>query len=258
MGKYTNELSSTKTIGIWKVPEGDKMVSRKLGAGEDENPKYEKKYRKTILKGLKKKRTFIDVGANVGIWSLPMSSQFENVISFEPDVRNMQCLKENTSSKKNIQYRTEGVGIEKGLSIIKQSVKNCGNSFVLPADALTFDGEPEAGKEMTVTIEHKHKGKQGHNKSTEATVIEIVSIDSLNLDDVDLIKIDTQGSEFPILKGATETIKKCKPWLCFELGTKHTVESNGYTDADMFKYLNKLGYMIVLKSRTDCIMKPKK
>ena len=253
MGKYTNKLSSIKTIGIWKVPDGDKMVTRKLGAGQDENPKYEKKYRKTILKGLKSKRTFIDVGANVGMWSLPMSSEFESVISFEPDVRNMQCLKENTSSKKNIKYRTEGVGIEKGLSIIKQSVKNCGNSFVLPADELKFDGEPEAGKEMTVTIE---KGLS--KKETEAKVIEIVSIDSLNLDDVDLIKIDTQGSEFPILKGAIETIKRCKPWLCFELGTKHTVESNGYTDADMFKYLNKLGYMIVLKSRTDCIMKPKK
>lgn len=257
MGKYTNELSKTKMIGIWKVPDGDQMVTRKLGDGREENPKYEKKYRKTILKGLKSKKTFIDVGANVGMWSLPMSSEFENVISFEPDVRNMECLRENTSRKTNIEYRTEGVGINKSLSIIKQSVKNCGNSFVLPADELVFDGEPELGKEMTVTIA-SNRNKKGSNKSTEATVIEVVSIDSLELSDVDLIKIDTQGSEFPILKGATKTIKKCQPWLCFELGTKHTIEANGYTDDDMLKYLYKLDYVIELKSRTDCIMRPKR
>lgn len=257
MGKYTNELSNYKNIGIWKVPEGDQMVTRKLGDGRDQNPKYEKKYRKTILKGLKSKKTFIDVGANVGMWSLPMSSEFEKVISFEPDARNMECLRENTSKKTNIEYRTEGVGISVDLTIIKQSVKNCGNSFVLPADELVFDGEPELGKEMTVTIA-SNRNKQGVDKSTEAMVIKVVSIDSLNLDRVDLIKIDTQGSEFPILKGATETIKKCQPWLCFELGTKHTVEANGYTDDDMLKYLYKLDYVIELKSRTDCIMRPKK
>ena len=257
MGKYINKLSKTKTIGIWNVPDGDKMVTRKLGNGKNENPKYEKILRKAILKSLKNKRTFIDCGANVGIWTLPMSSEFKNVISFEPDVRNMECLKENTKSKENIQYRVEGVGISKSLSIIKQSVKNCGNSFVLPADELVFDGEPELGKEMTVTIA-SNRNKQGNNKSTEATVIEVVSIDSLELSDVDLIKIDTQGSEFPIIKGAIKTIKRCQPWLCFELGRKHTIENNGYVDADIIEYLQKLGYIIEVRTNTDCIMRPEK
>ena len=258
MGKYINTLSELKKVGRWWVPDGDKMLTRKLGETNLEDVKYEKTLRTKILRGIKNKRTFIDCGANVGIWALPMSSEFEHILAFEPDARNMQCLKKNTLSKDNIEYRTEGVGISNSLSIIKQSVKNCGNSFVLPPAELIFDSEPESGKEMTVTIKAAYRLKAGQDKSTLATVIKVISIDSLNLDDVDLIKIDTQGSEFPILKGAIETIKKCQPWLCFELGTKHTVENNGYVDADMIEYLQELGYIIEVRTNTDCIMRPSK
>ena len=45
---------------------------------------------------------------------------------------------------------------------------------------------------------------------------ETVTIDSLNLTDVDLIKMDTEGSEFLVIYGARETIKKYHPVIMFE------------------------------------------
>ena len=47
-------------------------------------------------------------------------------------------------------------------------------------------------------------------------VIETTTIDNMNLDKCDLIKIDTEGAEPLVLMGAQETIKKFKPVIIFE------------------------------------------
>ena len=35
---------------------------------------------------------------------------------------------------------------------------------------------------------------------------------------IDFIKIDVEGAELGVLKGSTETIKRCKPFIVFEFG----------------------------------------
>ena len=250
MGKFINAKTELKKVGRWWVPDGDKMLTRKLGETNLEDVKYEKILRTTVSRGIKNKRTFIDVGANAGIWTLPMSKQFEKVISFEPDVRNMECLKLNTEGCNNITYQTEGLGEKDCISVLKQSVKNCGNSFVIPTNQLEFVDEPKNGE---CKIIWKREGAP--DKVVEATALQIRSIDSYNYDNVDLIKIDTQGHELPIIKGALKTIKRCQPWLCFELGDKKH-GAMGYTDKEMIKFISKQGYTIERKTNTDCIMRP--
>ena len=39
--------------------------------------------------------------------------------------------------------------------------------------------------------------------------IPMITVDSLGLDDVDMIKIDVEGYEMEVLKGADEDIRKC-------------------------------------------------
>jgi FkbM family methyltransferase len=163
----------------------------------------------------------------------------------------MECLKLNTKGHDNITYQNEGLGAEDCLSVLKQSVKNCGNSYVIPTKNLEFIEEPKNGE--CVKIIWKREGAP--DKIVEATTIQIRSIDSYNFDNIDLIKIDTQGHELPIIKGAIKTIKRCKPWLCFELGDKkHGVL--GYTDKEMIKFVSKQGYKIEIRTNTDCIMRP--
>ena len=43
--------------------------------------------------------------------------------------------------------------------------------------------------------------------------VPVVTIDSLSLTQLRLLKIDIDGSELDVLKGATETIKRCEPAL---------------------------------------------
>jgi FkbM family methyltransferase len=68
----------------------------------------------------------------------------------------------------------------------------------------------------------------------------IVTIDSLNLGDFDLIKIDTQGSELDILEGAQNTIKNTKG-IILEVSLINYNE-NGPLIKDVLKYMEKIGY----------------
>ena len=69
----------------WLVPDDDTRVSGLLENDLSmDHPSYEDKYRSLVIESLPNKRTFVDVGANVGIWSLPMRLHFEKVISYEP------------------------------------------------------------------------------------------------------------------------------------------------------------------------------
>lgn len=41
---------------------------------------------------------------------------------------------------------------------------------------------------------------------------------------IDFIKIDVEGAEYGVLKGAAETVKRCKPYILFEHAQIHTAE----------------------------------
>lgn len=80
--------------------------------------------------------------------------------------------------------------------------------------------------------------------------IEEISVQCKRLDEVipldlkiDLIKIDTEGAELEVLKGAAELLKRHTPALLFEFG----LGSSEYYEAgpdDLFTYLESLHYRI--------------
>ncbi len=72
--------------------------------------------------------------------------------------------------------------------------------------------------------------------------IEIIQVQLNKLDNIiptdeniGFIKIDVEGAEYSVLKGAEATISRCKPYILFEFGIG---ASNYYdtTPSDMFKY----------------------
>jgi len=63
------------------------------------------------------------------------------------------------------------------------------------------------------------------------------SLDSFNLENVGLIKIDTQGYEIPVLLGAKQTIMRCKPRLIIEIHSPYEKQKEKAT-----QILKELGY----------------
>lgn len=172
----------------WFVPEDDKKISFVLDNDIDKtNPSYEGKYRNQILEHLPNKRTFIDVGANVGIWSFPFIGKFKHIVGYEPSKQNIECLKANVGTA--IDIRTSAVADFEGTADFHQAGKNCGDG------KLCREG-------VVVSVSY---------------TVPVVKLDNENLSDVDLIKIDVQGWEFDVLKGAQNIISSQRPWVIFEV-----------------------------------------
>jgi len=91
-------------------------------------------------------------------------------------------------------------------------------------------------------LKRRKYDRKEHDKSIE---IDVRKLDDLVPKDfqVDLIKIDVEGGELGVLKGAIGLLKKWHPVLIFEHG-KGGADQYGYGPTEMFKFLANLNYRI--------------
>jgi len=129
-----------------------------------------------------RKRIAVDCGAHVGGWSKELANHFDKVISYEASSDNYECLLKNTEGL-NVDARNLGVGEKAGMGSLHPPV-NPGNSGA----AWVVDGDD----------------------------FEVITLDSQNLENVDFIKIDVEGFEPQVLRGAEETIKRDRPVVLIE------------------------------------------
>jgi FkbM family methyltransferase len=138
----------------------------------------------------------LDIGANKGEWTeyfLERNSSV-NAILYDPSVQAYNYLKEKFKNTKNVQ-------------IIKKAVSDS------PGNA-TFYEEPDLGETSSLVGSFS-------NKQSKTTVVEVSTIDleleRQNIQKVDYLKIDAEGYDFHVLKGATESLSKRKiTYLQFE------------------------------------------
>lgn len=151
----------------------------------------------------KRRRTAIQAGGNVGLWPARFAESFERVLTFEPEPVSRACLAQNVAAFANVTVRAEALGDTPGA---------CG-------------------------IDRRSLGS--HNVVDGASVA-IVTIDSLELVDVDLLQLDIEGYELRALRGGAETIRRCRPVIQVEL--RGFTEKYGDSDAGLIEFLVGLGY----------------
>jgi FkbM family methyltransferase len=87
-------------------------------------------------------------------------------------------------------------------------------------------------------------------KSRQAIKVKIEKLDKIIPVDmkIDLIKIDVEGAEGPVISGAIETIKRNKPYLIIEHGASSS-EAFGFSSRDLYDLIvDKCGLNIALLS----------
>ena len=125
---------------------------------------------------------FVDVGANLGRYSILLASHFNRVVAVEPEPTNMAVLKGNL----------EAVGVE-NVKTVQYAVSNLDGSTVL------FFGIHSGGHSILGT-------------STRRIPVPCVRLDTL-LDGspADLVKVDVEGAEFQVLEGVGDA--EIKRWM---------------------------------------------
>jgi FkbM family methyltransferase len=151
---------------------------------------YQQRYRYYVYQNIPRKRTMIDVGANIGIFAKPSAELFERVICFEPVLKNFAVLQRNLENYNNVELYNKGISNHPQTAKFSMKTLKCGQSQQVDE----FSADPEY----------------------ENFECELVTLDQYNFDCVDWIKIDVEGFEDAVLEGSRETISRNRPWLLLE------------------------------------------
>lgn len=111
----------------------------------------------------------------------------------------------------------------------------------------------EAGKELFYPREDYSRWRNRSSFGIEPTaavsphghVVHSMTVDELNLPRVDAIKIDVQGSDLAAMRGARETIKRCRPIIVFELEDFICQRWFQEKTSDYLDFVDEIGYTVV-------------
>ena len=214
-------------INDWEIVPGDRALRSALAKADiihDQLPSvtnYQKNKLDIALGFVKNFTTAIDGGANYGIMSYNLNSKFSKIYAFEVDIPVRECLKKNVEK-----FQLDNV-----------VVCDCGLS----------------DKEELVALNYlKNTFGTYINKEVSGTNI-CKTLDSFELTEVGFIKLDCEGYEPYILRGAEKTIKKYKPVILMEEKnySKRYYGEEGNLAVDI---LLEWGYTMEVSWPKDCIM----
>jgi len=213
-----------QSYNFW-FPDYDDHFPRMLDKSilKDGVARYQWRARDAAVDACIQKRICIDIGANVGLWSCDLVKSFDHIIAFEPVAEFIECFKKNVS-KTN--YTIHQMALGRTESFIEMNIVQ-GNTG------------------------HTHIDQTSMGKGT----IPLKTLDSFNLTNVDMIKIDVEGFEGEILAGAMKTIEQNKPVLVIEQ-QKHEYQ-NDMNETPAIKILEGWGYQVVEQFNKDWVLKYK-
>lgn len=141
---------------------------------------------------LSKDKNFVDIGGHMGIYTVNLAPYCKQVYTFEPQKMTYYGLCGNVflNGLNNVTTHNVAMGETQGTAELKIICDNGGGSSLsnLPT-----------------------------NQAPMATeVVPVHTLDQYNLTDIALIKIDVEGHELAVLRGATQTILREQPRIIFE------------------------------------------
>ena len=159
--------------------------------------------------------TAIDIGSNIGNHAIEFAKYFKKVICYEPNQRAYDLLATNTKHLKNVEVFNWGIGSKEEFLQLQENINNIGGS----------------------SAKYQIDAKNIVN-------IEIKPLDNFldSFKKVMLLKIDVEGMEIDVLRGAEKIITKFYPLICFEQHKTDFLDCFNETEA--IDWLRKKDYKI--------------
>lgn len=170
-------------VNQWMWPKSDTGAfgSAKDGPMRDWLEGHKSKY----FTNVRQFDTIVTAGANCGMYTRFYSQLFKHVYAFEPDPLNFHCMVNNNQFDNVIKFNC-ALGDKNGTVGLNNSSKsNVGTHSIKPdIDSRLY--------------------------------IQMLTIDSLNLEALDCIQLDVEGYELPCINGALQSIARFKPVIITE------------------------------------------
>lgn len=147
-----------------------------------------------IRKLLRSERKFIDIGANIGIYSYYFSKYFNKIEAFEPLPSVTEPLR--LSLRSNVAIHNIALSNDFGKLQLYVPLHN---NIEVPGLA----------------------SLEVRKKPFHMYTVDVMKLDDFGFSDVDLIKIDVEGHEYQVIEGAYHTIKKYRPVIIVEVEQRH-------------------------------------
>jgi FkbM family methyltransferase len=187
---------------------------------------FEPQFAKLCVDHLPRDRDAVDVGANVGLYSVLIAKLISGrVLAIEPTRQAFELL------TRNLERNDVGTKVICDQAVASDSR---GETFITVC----------IGREEYSTVGSPHEAADG--VETEQQRVRAVTIDD-ECERLGLIpgfiKIDVEGFEYQVLKGALNTLRKHRPVLLIEVN--HALLSAcGTKPADVFQLLRGSGYKL--------------
>lgn len=183
----------------------------------------------SIINTLPQDCVVIDVGANIGLISIPIAHLVKNKngVVFAYEVQRMLfyalCGGAALNDLNNLNVFNIGIG-EK--------------NEILKVPKLDYSQPQDFGQLSLVNQED----------ITEFESVNIIALDEVRLSRLDFLKIDVEGMELAVLRGARKSIQKYRPWCWIEYWK---------TDKELLKNeFNGLGYSLLRMDELNILCAP--
>ena len=172
--------------------------------------------------------TILDVGANVGYYSIPFSLEKseQTILAFEPVYENYQTLikAKKFNNCQNLKHYNLALGAyEAKVEMAMLDATNTGNAVI--------------------------RGNRLDNSTQEVRVtdIQMSTLDKFyeinSVSACDFIKVDIEGYELNFLEGATKTIKKYRPVIYGEFNP-FFLKQNKRSSLEVCEYFDQIDYYV--------------
>lgn len=174
-----------------------------------------------------KRKTVVQCGGHAGIFPFLLSNMFETVYTFEPDPVNFHCLTNNCQRDNVIKFQA-ALSNKVGTARFEKTMGNSG--------------------------QHRLEGKDAWPALKSINTFDVVTltVDSLNIEHLDMLIIDAEGYSSDILEGAKETLKRSDTFVLFE---KHWDPKRIEDEKNLMK---DIGYVIHHETPEDIYYKKEK
>ena len=154
-----------------------------------------------------------DVGANNGLYTHAFAKRGALVEAFEPQPECVTVLQAYASRRRSRNVRVHPVALSSRSGTAALHLPRGSES----SPSASLRATPGAGASLEVVLE---------------------SLDSFEFSDLRLLKIDVEGAELDVLRGAGETLKQSRPLLFVEIEQRHHREPIG----EVFDEIASFGY----------------